>query len=242
MIGYVLLALFTLVLLSMMGIGMYRFSLSMKRLHDERSGHTVDNFLHEFDGENIPKRVLAEVFHWFIESSVKCPVPPHRGDLIGETLGIDEDDFEYMVMAILKNCGCQVDVSGVAKICKDINASDTRKRKTTVDDLVHLVHQCYRSDVSLNEFSEPEVNVVQHTSGFSVKVLGRTGILYREHDRSMKVDSEVLAARGIALYTKSIRAWDPPYQDIPVTADDKSRIVSNIVSAIGYLGGFVVVS
>jgi len=88
----------------------------------------------------------------------------------------------------------------------------------------------------MSDFSEPTVNVIQHRSGFSVKVLGRTGILYSEQDRTMHVDSEVLASPGMAIYVKSIRAWDPPYQDVSVTPEDSIRIVRNICAAIAWKG------
>ena len=41
-------------------------------------------------------------------------------------------------------------------------------------------------------FFRPRVNVVESDAGFSVEVLGRTGIRYREGDKSIFVDSEVL--------------------------------------------------
>jgi hypothetical protein len=43
-------------------------------------------------------------------------------------------------------------------------------------------------------FSEPEPNVIESSTGFSVRVLGRTGMRYTEGERSVWIDSEVLAA------------------------------------------------
>jgi hypothetical protein len=39
------------------------------------------------------------------------------------------------------------------------------------------------------QFSEPAANVIESTEGFSVKVLGRTGMRYTEGTRSVWIDS-----------------------------------------------------
>ena len=45
-------------------------------------------------------------------------------------------------------------------------------------------------------------NIVESSDGFSVEVLGRTGLLYREGDRKMFVDSEVLMGpSGMGIYS-----------------------------------------
>jgi hypothetical protein len=84
-------------------------------------------------------------------------------------------------------------------------------------------------------FTIPRINVIESDNGFSVEVLGRTGMRYREGSRSVSVDSEVLApGKGIAIYVNSIRKWDAPYQEQSISAEDKSRIVANIKSAMDF--------
>lgn len=85
--------------------------------------------------------------------------------------------------------------------------------------------------VTVPEFSEPEPNLIASTKGFSVRVLGRTGMSYEEGGRSVWIDSEVLAApHGIALYKESMRVWEGP-EPGPVTDEDRDRIVDNIKRA-----------
>ena len=86
-------------------------------------------------------------------------------------------------------------------------------------------------------FSEPEPNVIESTTGFSVKVLGRTGMRYTEGRRSVWIDSEVLAKPGaIALYQDSIKAWENPDSSAPVNDADRGRIVKNIERAFESCG------
>jgi hypothetical protein len=82
------------------------------------------------------------------------------------------------------------------------------------------------------KFSAPRPNLIQSDSGFSVEVLGRTGMRYVEGDRSMFVDSEVLAKPcAIALWRESIKRWDPPHDAEAVGPEDRSRIIENIQRA-----------
>ena len=82
------------------------------------------------------------------------------------------------------------------------------------------------------KFSAPRPNLIQSDSGFSVEVLGRTGMRYVEGDRSMFVDSEVLAKPGaMALWGETIKRWDPPHDAAAVGPEDRSRIIENIQRA-----------
>ncbi|HEY2444885.1 MAG TPA: Imm74 family immunity protein [Rhizomicrobium sp.] len=86
-------------------------------------------------------------------------------------------------------------------------------------------------------FSVPRVNVVSSDRGYSVEVLGRVGIEYREGDKSVFVDSEVLTAgHGIMVIRRSIRSWKPPHEKEEMTEEQKNRIVENIRRAIGFRG------
>ncbi len=85
-------------------------------------------------------------------------------------------------------------------------------------------------------FSEPEPNVIASTHGFSVRVLGRTGMRYVEGDHSALIDSEVLATpRGIVMYAPSARVWEGP-NPREITETERERVVSNIKRAFAACG------
>jgi hypothetical protein len=84
-------------------------------------------------------------------------------------------------------------------------------------------------------FSTPKVNVVSSDEGFSVEVLGRTGIEYREGGKAAFVDSEILATgHGIAVFKNSIKGWRPPHDKEGITAEQRQRIIENIRRAIEF--------
>jgi hypothetical protein len=81
-------------------------------------------------------------------------------------------------------------------------------------------------------FTSPRPNLYESSEGFSVEVLGRTGLRYREASPQMFVDSEVLTgSSGMAIYKDTIQNWDPPNDKIPITASDRDRILNNIRDA-----------
>lgn len=81
-------------------------------------------------------------------------------------------------------------------------------------------------------FTSPRPNLYESSDGFSVEVLGRTGICYREAGRQMFVDSEVLTGpSAMAVYKDTIQKWDPPYENLPVTDSERDRILNNIRDA-----------
>jgi hypothetical protein len=83
-------------------------------------------------------------------------------------------------------------------------------------------------------FAEAEPNVIESNAGFSVGVLGRTGLRYAEGGRSVWIDSEVLAKPGaVALFKDSIRLWEG---EGPVSAADRDRIASNVKRAFEFCG------
>jgi len=85
-------------------------------------------------------------------------------------------------------------------------------------------------------FSEPEPNVIASTEGFSVKVLGRTGMRYTEGTRSVWIDSEVLARpRAVAMAKGTIRFWEGPEPDV-VSEKDRDRIANNVKRAFEACG------
>jgi hypothetical protein len=83
-------------------------------------------------------------------------------------------------------------------------------------------------------FSEPEPNVIESTAGFSVLVLGRTGLRYTEGQQSVWIDSEVLAKpgpRAIALFKDRIDTRDSVNGPVPVSDTDRDRIAENVKRA-----------
>jgi hypothetical protein len=86
------------------------------------------------------------------------------------------------------------------------------------------------------QFSEPEPNVIESSEGFSVEVLGQTGLRYTEGVRSVWIDSEVLAKpKAIALAKKAIRFWEGSAPG-EVSAKDRDRIANNIKRAFEACG------
>jgi hypothetical protein len=72
-----------------------------------------------------------------------------------------------------------------------------------------------RHDADVPEqFTEAEANVIVSSAGFSIRVLGRTGIRYSQNGRSVWIDSEVLARpNAIAVAKASIRFWEDEIAD-----------------------------
>ena len=86
-------------------------------------------------------------------------------------------------------------------------------------------------------FSEPEANVIESSAGYSIRVLGRTGLEYSERARSVSLDSEVLAKpRAIAIYTGSATLWKDPEQPELLSDADRARVVANIERAFRACG------
>ena len=72
-------------------------------------------------------------------------------------------------------------------------------------------------------------------SGFSVEVLGRTGMLYQEGDHVMRIYSETsVPGDGIAIWVKTIRAWNPPYEAESVTDEKREAIIQNIGEVVAF--------
>ena len=85
-------------------------------------------------------------------------------------------------------------------------------------------------------FSLPNFNVVASDEGFSVEILGQTGVKYVEEGKSLFVDSEVLMGpAGLVVFPESIQAWEPP-NDQAVSDRERERIVDNIRRAFRFRG------
>lgn len=76
------------------------------------------------------------------------------------------------------------------------------------------------------------MNVITSTEGFSVRVLGRTGMRYVEGSRSVGIDSEVLATPGAMMMNPaSMRVQEGPDSE-PVTSGEQQRVVENVTRAL----------
>ncbi len=89
----------------------------------------------------------------------------------------------------------------------------------------------------MSEFTVPRPNRYESSRGFSVEVLGRTGLRYVEDERALFVDSEILAApAGVLIYRDSIKSWDASDEVEPLSEEARQRIVDNIRAALGSQG------
>ena len=86
-------------------------------------------------------------------------------------------------------------------------------------------------------FTTPHPNLYESSDGFSVEVLGRTGLTYRQADREMFVDSEVLAGpAGMVVYRDTINQWKPPHNGNAVDDAEREKILKNIRDAFRFQG------
>ena len=64
---------------------------------------------------------------------------------------------------------------------------------------------------------------------YKVVAKGRSGLLYKEGDKAITVDSELLSeSLGIAIFTDSIKSWDAPFNEEALSEEDRNRIIKNI--------------
>ena len=83
-------------------------------------------------------------------------------------------------------------------------------------------------------FTIPRVNVIESDEGFSVEVLGQTGVQYAESGKNLFIDSEVLAGpAGMIIYSNSIKNWE---DGSTVDEVEQTRIVDNVKRAFRHRG------
>jgi hypothetical protein len=64
---------------------------------------------------------------------------------------------------------------------------------------------------------------------YKVIMKGRSGLLYKEGDKAITVDSELLSeSLGIAIFTDGIKSWDAPFNEEALSDEDRKRIIGNI--------------
>ena len=85
-------------------------------------------------------------------------------------------------------------------------------------------------------FFVPRTNVIESDEGYSVEVLGRTGLRYTEFGRTLWLDSEILAGpASLILYTGNIKV-EGATETASLDALDRNRIVENVRAAFRFRG------
>jgi hypothetical protein len=83
-------------------------------------------------------------------------------------------------------------------------------------------------------FAMPRVNLIQSDEGFSVEILGRTGISYLEGNRMLFVDAEVLSGpAGLIVYSSSIANWEDGNE---IGEAKRAQIIDNIRRSFQFRG------
>lgn len=86
-------------------------------------------------------------------------------------------------------------------------------------------------------YSKRQPSIIECDEGFSVQVLGREGLLYCEGERRLFVGSELSTGpSGLVIYTNSIKAWEPPFQQDEIDSSKKEQIIDNIRRAFRWTG------
>jgi hypothetical protein len=90
-------------------------------------------------------------------------------------------------------------------------------------------------------FRIPRPNVIESEDGFSVEVLGRTGLRYREAGKVVFIDSEILATpSGLAVYPQRMKLEGPSTTSTDsLDQKERARIEENVLAALKF-AGFVV--
>lgn len=65
---------------------------------------------------------------------------------------------------------------------------------------------------------------------YSVKLIGRRAVLYRESDRAARIPSEPLyeCEHDVAIYLSAVETWDSPHDGDALTAEDRARIQRHV--------------
>jgi hypothetical protein len=83
-------------------------------------------------------------------------------------------------------------------------------------------------------FKIPRVNVIESDDGFSIEVLGMTGLKYTQNGKSLRINSEILRGHpDIMIDTKSLVKWETG-EIIDVQL--KKQIVDNLNRAFKFRG------
>jgi len=68
----------------------------------------------------------------------------------------------------------------------------------------------------------------------SIEFDGRAGLLYRDGDHSLCIDSEMLAGGeyDLVAYRDSIESWDPPFDSEELLEADREQIMTNVTKEL----------
>lgn len=68
----------------------------------------------------------------------------------------------------------------------------------------------------------------------SVDVDGRAGLVYREGDHTLLIDSEMLAGGeyDLVVYSDSIKSWAPPFETEELSEADCDQIKENVTQEL----------
>jgi hypothetical protein len=87
---------------------------------------------------------------------------------------------------------------------------------------------------------------VASDQGFVLQSVARYAFEYREANRTMRLEGESIvgglgtASFGFGFYPGWRNArWQPPFSAVPVSDDDRNRIVQNIKEAMAFMSGKV---
>lgn len=79
------------------------------RVMQSRASYTKDDFARFFEQQDVPQKILDEVWDALVDVAVVEDFKPHPDDDIGWVFGAAEEDLdEDIILALLHRCGCRV--------------------------------------------------------------------------------------------------------------------------------------
>lgn len=81
-------------------------------------------------------------------------------------------------------------------------------------------------------FKKKFPNTIKSDEGFSISRADRFVLEYKQDTRKMNI--EVEPGESLAIYTKSIKNWQPPYDNEILSKEDVGKIISNIKAAMDW--------
>jgi hypothetical protein len=88
-------------------------------------------------------------------------------------------------------------------------------------------------------FKKRWFNVIVSDEGFSVKILGKVGLRYKEGSRTLLINSEIMAAGmqpDILIEKSSIQTWKKPHDDEVIDNSKREKILENVRRALEFYG------
>lgn len=72
---------------------------------------------------------------------------------------------------------------------------------------------------------------------YTVKLHGRSGIIYEENGKVLNIDAEMLSDEiDFVVYLDSIKCWEKPNDGEVISTEDISRIKENVTDALSRKG------